>query len=75
MEFKLRGDKNMNCDKVLKFINSQIGKLDENIKNESVDYEYANSIEEHIAKNTRLEKLKESKSTLLRIKYFIENNN
>lgn len=65
----------MNCDKVLKFINSQIGKLDENIKNESVDYEYANSIEEHITINTRLEKMKESKSTLLRIKYFIENNN
>lgn len=65
----------MNYDKVLKFINSQIVKLEENIKNESVDYEYANSIEEHIAINTRLEKLKESRSTLLQIRYFIENSN
>lgn len=65
----------MNIENVLKFINNQVVLLDEKIKEERVDYDYAESIEEHVSKNTRLEKLKESKSTLLRIKYFIENEN
>ncbi|GEM_PF-2143182 len=69
------GEKEMNKEKLVNFINSQIKDFDRCISNTKGDYECENEIHKLINLKIEIERCKSSKTTLESLKKLIEDGN